>query len=127
MHSRFDNILFDLGASIDLMPLSIFRALGLGELKQTTVSLQLANKSIEYPLCVIEDVLIKVDKFYFPADFIVLDMEEDSNVPLMLGQPFLATRRTLIDVEGELILQVQDVQVTFKVFTGTPQPSNVEK
>ena len=67
------------------MPLSIFRALGMGELKQTVVSLQLADRAIKYPLGVIEDVLIKVDKFYFPANFIVLDMEEDSNVPLILG------------------------------------------
>ena len=91
MHSRFDNILFDLGASIDLIPLSIFRALGLGELKQTTVSLQLVNRSIKYLLGVIEDVLVKVNKFYFPADFIVVNMEENSNVSLILGRPFLAT------------------------------------
>ena len=67
------------------MPLSIFRALGLGEPKQTTVLPQLADRSIKYPLSVIEDVLVKVDKFYFPADFIVLDMEEDNNIPLILG------------------------------------------
>ena len=96
---KFDNILCDLGASINLMPLSIFRALGMGELKQTVVSLQLADRSIKYPLGVLEDVLVKVDKFYFPVDFIVLDMEEDSNVPLILGRPFLVTGRTLIDVE----------------------------
>ena len=69
---------------------SVFRALGLGEPKPTTVSLQLVDRSIKYPLGVIEDVLVKFDKFYFPADFIVLDMVEDHNVPLILGQPFLA-------------------------------------
>ena len=83
------------------MPLSIFRALGLGEPKQTTISLQLTDRSIKYPLGVIEDVLVKLNKFYFPADFIILDMEEDSNVSLILGRPFLTTRRTLIDVKKE--------------------------
>jgi len=106
---KFDNILYDLSAIINLMPLSIFRALGLGEPKQTTVSLQLTDRLIKYPLGVIEDVLVKVDKFYFLVDFIVLDMEKDSNVPHIFGRPFLATGRTLIDVEeGELILRVQD-------------------
>jgi len=88
----------------------------------------LADRSIKYLLGVIEDMLIEVDKFYFLVDFIVLDMEEDSNIPLIFGIPFLATRRTLIDVEeGELILQVQDEQVTFKIFKATPQPLNVEE
>ena len=72
------------------MSLSVFRALGLGEPKPTTVSLQLVDRSIKYQLGVFEDVHVKFDKFYFPADFIVLDVEEDHNVPLILGQPFLA-------------------------------------
>ena len=110
------------------MSLFIFRALGFGEPKQTTVSLQLVDRSIKYPPGVIEDVLVKVNKFYFSADFIVLDMEEDSNVTLILGRPFLVTGRTLIDVEKrELILRVQDEQIIFKVFKATPQPLNVEK
>ncbi|KAL5548894.1 hypothetical protein UlMin_004125 [Ulmus minor] len=88
---EFDKVLCDLGASINLMPLSIFRKLGLGEVKPTTVSLQLADRSIKHPRGIIEDVLMKVDKFIFPADFIVLDMEEDREVPLILGRPFLAT------------------------------------
>ncbi|KAL5572989.1 hypothetical protein UlMin_022586 [Ulmus minor] len=88
---EFDKVLCDLGASINLMPLSIFRKLGLGEVKPTTVTLQLADRSIKHPRGIIEDVLVKVDKFIFPADFIVLDMEEDREVPLILGRPFLAT------------------------------------
>ena len=73
-------------------------------------------------------MLVKVDKFYFPADFFVLDMEKANNVSLIFGRPFLATGRTLIDVEeGELILRVQDEQVAFKVFKATPQPSNIEE
>ncbi|KAM1579695.1 hypothetical protein ACFX1Z_041107 [Malus domestica] len=70
-----------------------------GELKPTSVSLQLADRSVTYPLGILEDMIIKVDKFYLPADFIVLDMEEDKEVPLILGRPFMATARILIDVE----------------------------
>ena len=81
------------------MPLFVFRTLGLREPKPTSVSLQLANRSIKYPRGVIEVVLVKVEKLYFPADFIVLDMEEDREVPLILGHPFLATGNTLIDVQ----------------------------
>ena len=72
--------------------------MGLGEVKPTTISLQLADRSIKYPRGVIEDILVKVDKFIFPADFIVLDLDEDEEIPLILGRPFLATGRTLIDV-----------------------------
>ena len=84
--------LCDLGASINLMPLSIFRKLGLKEVQPTNVTLQLADRSIKYPYGVIEDVLVKVDKFYFPVDFIILDIDEDTEIPLILGRPFLAMR-----------------------------------
>ncbi|KAL5573695.1 hypothetical protein UlMin_023292 [Ulmus minor] len=124
---NFDKVLCDLGASINLMPLSIFRKLGLGEVKPTTVSLQLTDRSIKHPRGIIEDVLVKVDKFIFPADFIVLDMEEDREIPLILGRPFLATGRTLIDVhQGKLILRVQDEQVTFNVFEDMKFPYDVD-
>ncbi|XP_056162170.1 uncharacterized protein LOC115663395 [Syzygium oleosum] len=104
-------------ASINLMPYSVFRKLGLGEAKATTVSLQLADRSIKYPRGIVEDVLVKVDKFIFPADFIVLEIEEDFEVSIILGRPFLATGRALIDVQqGKLILRVQDDRVTFDVF-----------
>ncbi|XP_065617702.1 uncharacterized protein LOC136062520 [Quercus suber] len=96
--SYFDKALCDLGASINLMPFSVFRKLSLGEVKLTTITLQLADRSIKYPRRVIEDILVKVDKFIFSADFIVLDMDEDEEIPLILGRPFLATGRTLIDV-----------------------------
>ena len=76
-NSMFERALYDLGASINLMPLSIFRRLGLGEARPTMVTLQLADRSLKHPQGVIEDVLVKVDKFIFLADFIVLDMEED--------------------------------------------------
>ena len=91
--------LCDLGASINLMPLSVFKQLGVGECRPTTVTLQLADRSHAYPEGKIEDVLVKVDKFIFPVDFIVLDFEADKEVPIILGRPFLATAKTLIDVQ----------------------------
>ena len=97
-NSYFEKALCDLGTSINLMPLSVFRTLGLGELKPTSVSFQLADRYIKYPRGVIEDVFVKVEKLYFPADFIVLDMEEDREVPLILGHPFLAMGNALIDL-----------------------------
>ena len=102
----FEKALCDLGASINLMPLSIFRRLGLGEARPTTVTLQLADRSLKHPRGIIEDVLVKVDKFIFPADFIVLDMEEDKEIPIILGRPFLATGRAMIDV----LISAQKVQ-----------------
>ncbi|XP_063937997.1 uncharacterized protein LOC135147891 [Daucus carota subsp. sativus] len=110
----FDKCLCDLGASINLMPLSIFTQLGLPELKPTNMSLQLADRSITYPRGIIEDVLVKVDKLIFPADFVILDFEEDKRIPIILGRPFLATGQTLIDVQkGELTMKIQDQTVTF--------------
>ncbi|KAI4299930.1 hypothetical protein L6164_033350 [Bauhinia variegata] len=103
----FSKALCDLRASINLMPLSIYRKLNNGEAKPTTVSLQLADRSIKYPRGIVEDVLVKVDKFIFLADFIVLDMEEDQEIPIILGRPFLATERALIDVQkGNLTFRV---------------------
>ncbi|XP_062112832.1 uncharacterized protein LOC133823987 [Humulus lupulus] len=91
--------------------------LGLGEASPTTVTLQLADRSVKHPRGIIDDVLVKVDKFIFPADFIVLDMEEDMDVPIILGRPFLATGQALIDVQkGELTLRVQGEEVVFNVF-----------
>ena len=94
----FKRALCDLGANINMMPLSIFIRLGLEEAKPTIVTLQVADRSLKHPRGIIEDVLVKVDKFIFPADFIVLDMEEDKEIPIILGRPFLATGRALIDV-----------------------------
>ncbi|XP_062089221.1 uncharacterized protein LOC133795776 [Humulus lupulus] len=118
--------LCDLGASINLMPMSIFKKLGIGEVRLTTVTLQLADLSMAHPEGKIEDVLVQVDKFIFPADFIILDYEVDRDVPIILGKPFLATGRTLIDVEkGELTMRAQEEQVTFKVFNPIRSPDEV--
>ena len=91
------------------MPWSIFRKLRLGECRETHITLQLADWSIKYQKGIVENVLVKVDKFIFPVDFIVLEMEEDKDVPLILGRPFLATCKALIDMEqGKLTLRVMD-------------------
>ncbi|XP_052199599.1 uncharacterized protein LOC127806389 [Diospyros lotus] len=117
---KFDKVLCDLGASINLMPFSVFGKLGLQEPTPTTISLQLADRSIKYPRGVVEDVLVKVDKFIFPVDFIVLDMEEDYDMPLILERPFLAIGRALIDVQqGTLSLRIYDKTITFNVFKAT--------
>ncbi|KAJ9543636.1 LOW QUALITY PROTEIN: hypothetical protein OSB04_023343 [Centaurea solstitialis] len=119
--------LCDLGASINLMPLSVFNKLGIGEVRPTTVTLQLADRSIAYPKGKIEDILVKVDKFIFPADFIILDCEVDKKVPIILGRPFLATGRALIDVhKGELTMRVNDPQVTFNVFNSLKCSGGIE-
>ncbi|KAL5570394.1 hypothetical protein UlMin_026969 [Ulmus minor] len=83
--------LCDLGASINLMPMSVFKQLGIGDARPTTVTLQLVDRSFAHPEGKIVDVLIRVDKFVFPADFIILDFEADREVPIILGRPFLAT------------------------------------
>ena len=120
----FERALCDLGASINLMPLSIFKRLGLGEARPTTVTLQLADRSLKHPRGIIEDVLVKVDKFIFLEDFIVLDMEEDKEIPIILGRPFLAAGRAMIDVQrGELKLRVQEEEVKFNVFEAVRHPA----
>ncbi|KAL5574309.1 hypothetical protein UlMin_023906 [Ulmus minor] len=115
--------LCDLGVSINLMPLSIFRKLGLGEPTPTMVSLVMADRSIKHPRGIVEDVLVKVGKLIFPVDFIVLDMEEDKDIPIILGRPFLATGGAIIDVRGgKLTLQVDDEKVTFNVYGSMKLP-----
>ncbi|GJZ41056.1 reverse transcriptase domain-containing protein [Tanacetum coccineum] len=96
--------LADLGASINLMPLSIWKKLSLSELTLTRMTLELANRSIAYPVGVSEDVFVKVGKFYFLTDFVVVDYDVDPRVPLILGRPFLRTARALIDVHGEELI-----------------------
>ncbi|XP_052736729.1 uncharacterized protein LOC128197917, partial [Vigna angularis] len=117
--------LIDLGANINLMSLSIFKRIEGLELKPTRMALQLADRSIKYPYGVVEDVLVNVDKFVFPVDFVIMDLEENGDVPLILGRPFLKTARVLIDVEnGKLKLTVQDEEVNFDVFQAMTHPKD---
>ncbi|XP_070008726.1 uncharacterized protein [Nicotiana sylvestris] len=112
--AHFEKALCDSGASINLMHFPIFRKLEFGKMKDTGVSLQLADQSTKRPKGIIENVLIRVDKFVFPVDFILLEMEENIEVPLILGRPFLATGRAIIDVhQGQFILRVDEERVIF--------------
>nr|GEV84467.1 reverse transcriptase [Tanacetum cinerariifolium] len=95
--------LADLGASINLMPLSIWKKLTLPELTSTRMTLELADRSITCPKGVAEDVFVKLGKFHFPTDFVVVDFEADPRVPLILGRSFLRTGHALVDVYGEKI------------------------
>nr|GEW17770.1 reverse transcriptase domain-containing protein [Tanacetum cinerariifolium] len=97
--------LADLGASINLMPLSVWKKLGLPELISTCMTLELANRAICTPAGIARDVFVPVGKFTFPADFVIVDYESDPRVPIILGRPFLRTARALIDVhEGGNVL-----------------------
>ncbi|GJV38343.1 reverse transcriptase domain-containing protein [Tanacetum coccineum] len=110
------NALADLGASINLMPHSLFQRLGISKLKPTKMSIQLADQSIKYPIGVYENLLVKVGKFIFPVDFIVLEIDEDNLVLIILGWPFIATERAVIDVhEGKLSLMVRNETITFNI------------
>ena len=92
------------------------KKMNLGELTPTTLSLQMANHSLTYPQGMLEDVLMKVDKFIFQVDFVVLEMEEEKEVPIILRRPFLAIGKALIDVKnGELTLRVSDEEVKFNL------------
>ncbi|XP_073025157.1 uncharacterized protein [Primulina eburnea] len=115
--TNVNKALCDLGASINLMPFSTYRDLKLGKVKPTTITLQVADRSLTYPRGIVEDVLVKVDKFIFPADFLILDMEEDQDALLIFGRPFLATGKSLIDVhKGEFTLRVGGEAVIFNIY-----------
>ncbi|XP_061374281.1 uncharacterized protein LOC133316540 [Gastrolobium bilobum] len=96
-----ERVLCDLGASINVMPLSMMKKLGITEVKPINMILQLADRSTKQAYGVIEDILVKVDKFIFPMDFVILDIEEYATVPMIFGRPFLATSGVLIDVPKE--------------------------
>ena len=111
---EFKETLCDSGVSINL--LSVVQRLSLVELTPTAITLQMADRYMSQPKRVLEDVLVKVGKFIFLLDFVVIKMEEDTQVPLLLGRPFLATIGALIDVQkGELTLRVGDEAVQFNL------------
>ncbi|XP_019237750.1 PREDICTED: uncharacterized protein LOC109217906 [Nicotiana attenuata] len=99
----FAKALCDLGASINLMPLVVYTKLGIGRARPTSMLLQLADRTVKRPTGTLDDVLVQVGKFVFPANYVILDCQVDEEIPLILGRPFLATGRALIDCEtGEL-------------------------
>ncbi|GJR91711.1 reverse transcriptase domain-containing protein, partial [Tanacetum coccineum] len=117
--------LANLGARINLMPLSVWKMLSLPELTPTCMTLELVDRSITQPIGMPEDVYLKVGKFKFPADYVVVDFDADPRVPLILGRSFLKTGRALIDVyEGELTLHVGKEAVTFNLDKASRYSSN---
>ena len=102
-----EKALLDLGASVNFLPYSVYKQLGLGELKPTSITLNFADRSMKIPREIIEDVLVQVDKFYYPVDFVVLDTDPfvkgTNYVPIILGRPFLATPNAIINYRNEVM------------------------
>eukprot|EP00258_Populus_trichocarpa_P041564 XP_024457583.1 uncharacterized protein LOC112327610 [Populus trichocarpa] len=123
---KIDQALLDLGASVNLIPYIVYEQLGLGEIKPTRITLQLADRSIKIPRGIVEDVLVQVDKFYFPVDFVVLDTApiQGSNapIPVILGRPFLATSNALINCRnGVMKLSFGNMTVEMNIFNVSKQ------
>ena len=116
-----DKALLDLGASVNLLPYLVYKQLGLGELKPTNITLFLADRSMKIPKGIVEDVLVKIDKLYYPVDFMVLDTEpmaeSTHQVPIILGRPFLATSNTIINCRnGVMQLTVGNMTLELNIF-----------
>ena len=120
-NSKLGHALVDLGASVNLLPYSVYVDLGLGELEPTNITLQLANHSVKIPRGIAKDVLVQVDKFYFPVDFFVLDTQpvvnQGTQFPVILGRPFLATTNAIIHCRGGLMtLSFGNMTVNLNIF-----------
>ncbi|KAM1079812.1 hypothetical protein EV1_014407 [Malus domestica] len=118
-NTKFEHAMLDIGASINVMPYSIYASMNLGELKNDGVIIQLADRSNAYPKAVLEDVLVQVDNLIFPADFYFLEMEDSPNVtplPILLGRPFMKTACTKIDVfKGTLTMEFDGEIINFNI------------
>ncbi|GKF18491.1 hypothetical protein Tco_0063409, partial [Tanacetum coccineum] len=111
----FDKALVDLGASVSVMPFSTYTNLGLGVLSHTRLTIKLADRTIKQPRGIAENVLVRIGKFIFPIDFIILDIPKDDDVPLILGRPFLSTAHVKIDVfKRKVTLRVGEEKLVFK-------------
>ncbi|KAM1127936.1 hypothetical protein ACFX2B_037438 [Malus domestica] len=126
-NTRFESAMLDLGASINVMPYSIYASMNLGELKNDGVIIQLADRSNAYPKGVLEDVLVQVNHLIFPADFYVLEMDESNHtpsLPILLGRPFMKTARTKIDVfNGTLTMEFDGEVINFNLSDSMKFPS----
>ena len=116
-----DKSLLDLGASVNLLPYSVYKQLGLGELKPTNITLSLADRSVKIPKGIVEDVLVKIEKFYYRVDFVALDTEtianEPNHVPIILGRPFLATANAIINCRnGVMQLTFGNMTLELNIF-----------
>ncbi|CAN6583768.1 unnamed protein product [Malus baccata var. baccata] len=127
-NTRFESAMLDLGASINVMPYSIYASMNLGALKNDGVIIQLADRSNAYPKGVLEDVLVQVNNLVFPADFYVLEMDESDHapsLPILLGRPFMKTARTKIDVySGTLSMEFDGDVVNFNLSDSIKYPSD---
>jgi len=111
-----DKALCDLGVSVNLLPLSLFKRMGIGELKPSEMTLKLADCSTIQPVGFVEDIPIRIEWIYIPTDFTVVDIEEDPDVPILLGRPFLAIAGAIIDVKnGRIVFQVSDEMIGFEL------------
>nr|XP_025670136.1 uncharacterized protein LOC112769901 [Arachis hypogaea] len=120
----FEKALCDLGSSINLMPLSVMKRLGILEVQSAKILLEIEDKSLKRAYGMVEYVLVKVEDLYIHADFIILDNGEDRDQSIILGRPFLATAKAIIDVErGELVLRLQEDHILFKI-TNHRSPSD---
>ena len=116
-----DKALLDLGASVNLLPYSVYKQLGLGEIKSTNITLSLVDRSVKIPKGIVEDVFVKVDRFYYPVDFVVLDTEPiasgPNHVPIILGRPFLATANAIINCRnGVMQLTFGNMTLELNIF-----------
>ncbi|XP_050919657.1 uncharacterized protein LOC127137219 [Lathyrus oleraceus] len=112
----FKKVLIDSRASVSLMPLSIYQRLGIRNVSDTRKNLQFADHSIKNAYGIAEDVLVTIEKFSFPVDFVIIDIPEDEETPIILGQPFMRTSRCNFDIDhGTLALKVYDEEITLNV------------
>lgn len=117
--------LIDLGSSINLIPLSIIKTIGDLDMKNIRMTLQLADKSVTKPSDISEDVLVKVDKFLFPIDLVVMDMEGDDDIPMILGHPFMKTVCMMIYIDDGLMkVRAQDEEVSLNLFDAMKHPKD---
>ncbi|XP_075091659.1 uncharacterized protein LOC142171854 [Nicotiana tabacum] len=120
----FSKALRDLGASKNLMPLVIYTKMSIGRARPTSMLLQLADRKVKRPTVILDDMLVQVGKFVFSADFVILDCQVDEEIPIILGRPFLATGRVLIDCEtGELKMRLNNEEIIFNVQQSMRRPS----
>ncbi|XP_071708337.1 uncharacterized protein [Rutidosis leptorrhynchoides] len=125
--SEVFNALADLGASINLMPHSLYERLDLGPLKPTQIRIRLANHSFDTAIVIAEDILVSIDTLVFLVNFVIMEMKEDLQVPIILGKPFLATADTIILVQcNQLNIGVGEERVTINIWEAMKQPSNTD-
>ena len=128
---RVEKALLDLGASVNLLPYHVYLKLGLGEMKPTQMTLQLADRSVKIPRGVIEDVLIEVNKFIYPVDFVILDTQPvpdpENQIPVILGRPFLATSNAIINCRnGIMNLSFGNMTIELNIFNISKLPSELD-